>query len=138
LVRKPCWLPKASGSLKQKRDIDIKMCGATLRVEAKSASTEWAMRLAGRLKRESLGKDKGLPTMVHEEWILELPPKGTVCSISQEVLKDMPGARECAMDMLKRAELTCLADIGKAPMKKQHVPSLFVAQAAPHPCQIVI
>lgn len=137
MVRNPCWLPKASGSLKQKRDIDIKMCGATVRVEVKDASTEWAMRLAGRLKQESLGKDNGLPAMLHEQWILELPPPGTVCSISPEVIKDMQGARACAVDMLAKAELTCLADIGKAPMKKQHV-SLFVAQAAPHPCQIVI
>lgn len=114
VVQNPFWFPQASGSLKQKRDIDIQMCGATLRVQVKDPSTEWAMRLAGRLKQESLGKVGGLDPMLHEEWILELPPPGTKCSIHHDVIKDMQAARACAVDMLSKAELTCFSDICKA------------------------
>jgi len=110
--------PQAGGSLKQKRDIDIKMCGASVKVEVKDASTEWAMRLAGRLKQQSLGRLQGLEPMLHEQWILELPSPDTKCNIDFEVLKPMKAARACAIDMLSKAELTCFSDVRKAPIAK--------------------
>jgi hypothetical protein len=119
VVQNPCWFPQANGSLKQKREIDIQMCGATLKIEVKDASTEWAMRLAGRLKQESLGKLGGLAPMLHEEWILKLPSPGTQCKIDEDVIKGMQAARSCAVDMLSKAELTCFSDICKAFVAQQ-------------------
>ena len=120
VVQHPFWFPQAAGSLQQKRDIQIQMCGATLRVEVKDASTEWAMRLAGRLKQESLGKVGGLIPMLHEEWILDLPSPDTKCNIHIDVIKGMQAARACAVDMLAKANLSYFGDICRAFVAQQH------------------
>jgi hypothetical protein len=127
------WFPQASGSLKQKRDIDIQMCGATLRVEVKDASTEWAMRLAGRLKQESLGKVGGLIPMLHEVWILELPSSDTKCNIHEDVIKGMQAARACAVDMLAKADLTCFSDICKVLSAQRSSLSVWLGLPTPSP-----
>ena len=109
------------------------MCGATLRVEVKDRSIEWARRLAGRLKPESLGKVGGSTPMLHEEWILELPSPGAMCNVHSEVIKGMQAARSCAGDMLAKAQLTCFGDICRAFIAPQFVINVIWA-VNPFPC----
>ena len=97
----------------QSRTVHIPFGKATIDIVVKDPSSEWHLRLCGAMKEAAIGLEGGLPQLMHEEWFLDSPTKGEVCTVGKEHLKDMLQARNCARELLQSQQLQCFADIGR-------------------------
>ena len=102
-----------------KRLVQMRLLDTDFEMRVASLSNEAEARVWAGIKNASLGRQKGLPLMMHERLLAPLGFCDGPCEVDEEVLAPMRVAREAAISMIEDAGCKSYEEVRKVLLKNQ-------------------